>query len=205
VTRSSLPTVIGASDAGFQDLDGTGEPRARPDEGYVGQPDQIRVGEVGVSSARESVELSTNVAPVSAVGRPQSGEGVKTRQPRRIPAIPDALATVAHAGPTADQQSSSSIHGEASMNFVRNPLSTDVTDYSLSGPEFPGQGGTTSDQGGMGHVSGNLASGGATAPQGGTSGDLSRTNELLQQLIDAVRKQRGSSLPPGGPSVYPDR
>jgi hypothetical protein len=44
-----------------------------------------------------------------------------------------------------------------------------------------------------------------TSPQDGVSIDLSKTNELLQQLIDAVRKQRGSSLPIGGPSVYPDR
>jgi hypothetical protein len=35
--------------------------------------------------------------------------------------------------------------------------------------------------------------------------DLSKTNELLQQLLDAVRKQRGASLPPGGLPVYPDR
>ncbi len=40
---------------------------------------------------------------------------------------------------------------------------------------------------------------------GGAAVDLSRTNELLQQLLDAVRRQRVGSLPAGGPSVYADR
>ena len=96
-------------------------------------------------------------------------------------------------------------HAEVSMSFVRNPLSSGFRSDSLSGSTFSGPGDSTSNPGGFGRSLDNPASAGSTTPQGGASGDLSRTNELLQQLIDAVRKQRGPSLPPGGPSVYSDR
>ena len=48
----------------------------------------------------------------------------------------------------------------------------------------------------------------AAAGSGGATMDLSKTNELLQQLVDAVRKQldtNGTPLPTGGPSVYAER
>ena len=91
------------------------------------------------------------------------------------------------------------------MSFVRNPLSTGFRDLSPSGPGPRDQGGPAPDRGGIGSDSVDAAPGGSASPPGGSTVDLSRTNELLQQLIDAVRKQRGSSLPPGGPPVYPDR
>jgi hypothetical protein len=207
--RSSPTASDGAGNEGLQDLGGAGEPPSRPDArsavGYTGQPDTIGVGEGGLPSGRESADVSAKVAAVSAVGRAQGGQGVKTPESRKTSAMRDALASVAQPVPMADRQSGSSIPGEASNNFVRNPLSTELRDFSLSGPAYPGQGGPASDQSGIGNGSGDPASGGASSPQSGPSGDLSRTNELLQQLIDAVRKQRGSSLPTGGPSVYPDR
>ena len=48
----------------------------------------------------------------------------------------------------------------------------------------------------------------AAAGGGGATMDLSKTNELLQQLVDAVRKQRDANsapLPTGGPAVYAER
>ena len=47
--------------------------------------------------------------------------------------------------------------------------------------------------------------GGASMPQGGGTVDLSKTNELLRQLVDVVKKQGDVSLPVGGQSVYPVR
>ena len=50
--------------------------------------------------------------------------------------------------------------------------------------------------------------GGGAGASGGAGLDLSRTNDLLQQLLDAVRKPAtggGTSLPTGGPSVSADR
>jgi hypothetical protein len=53
--------------------------------------------------------------------------------------------------------------------------------------------------------SGEPSIGSAAIPPGGGTLDLSKTNELLRQLVDAVKKQRDASLPVGGQSVYPDR
>jgi hypothetical protein len=209
VNRASPATIIPASREGFQDLKGAGDPQTRPDAGsvvgYADQSNTIRAGEVGRPSGSESVDVSAKVSAVSAVGRLQAGEDVKTTESRKTATILDSLARVIDSGPQIDQQSGSSIHGEPSINFVRSPLSTGLRDFSLSGPAFPIQGGPATDQGGIGKGPSDPASGGTSAPQGGASGELSKTNELLQQLIDAVRKQRGSSLPPGGHSVYPDR
>jgi hypothetical protein len=88
---------------------------------------------------------------------------------------------------------------------VRNPRSDDLRNdsWSMSGG---------SDKGSVDLGSGSLESGPTEASSGfsasaseGGSIDLSKTNELLQQLVDAVRKQQSSSLPIGGPLVYADR
>jgi hypothetical protein len=202
-TRSLPTSEIHVENGGSHDLGGVGEPESRRDlgsaSGNTGRPAPIRIGGSGLPSDRVDTEVS---AKVSAVGSPRSGEGGKPpQQSRTVAAVQNSIARLDSSGPMADHPSSPSNHGEASMSFVRNPLSSGLADFSMSGPALPDQGGSASDQGGLG----NPASGGSTSPPVGNSGDLSRTNELLQQLIDAVRKQRGSSLPTGGPSVYPDR
>ncbi len=210
VARSSTSPTVRVSSGGSLDPGGVGDHGARPDAGSAvrnaGQPDPIQVVGVGRHSDHDGVDAPVKGTAVPAFGLPGFGESVKTPpESRAVAAVQDAFARVAHSGSMADHQSGSSVHAEPSMSFVRNPLSSELKDFSLSGPALPGQGGSASDQGGIGKGPGEPASGGATSPQGEASGDLSRTNELLQQLIDAVRKQRGSSLPPGGPSVYPDR
>ena len=79
--------------------------------------------------------------------------------------------------------------------------------FSMAPQDFPGTGGMGGGldptEGGMGP--GEPSFGGAAMPQGGGTLDLSRTNELLRQLLDAVKKQRDASLPVGGQSVYPGR
>jgi hypothetical protein len=47
--------------------------------------------------------------------------------------------------------------------------------------------------------------GGSAMPQGGGTIDLTKTNELLRQLVDLVKQRRDASLPVGGQSVYPGR
>lgn len=193
-------------DGGVLDPGGLGETQARADAGSAdrpaGQPDPIREGGVRPSLDRSGAEVS---AKVSAVGCPRS-EGLDQPQGSgNGGGGRPASVGIARSAPTGDRLSASSIQAEPSMSLVRNPLSSEFRDFSLSGPTAPVQGGPVPDQGGMGRGPVDLTSGASSSPQGGTSIDLSRTNELLQQLIDAVRKQRGSSLPPGGPSVYPDR
>jgi hypothetical protein len=92
------------------------------------------------------------------------------------------------------------------MNFVRNPRSADMRNFAMmSSSAGPETGKSGLDLGALGigpaEVSGGVSSSGSEAG----AGDLSKTNELLQELVDAVRKQRSSSLPVGGPLVYADR
>ena len=97
--------------------------------------------------------------------------------------------------------SDSSSPAGPSMNLVRNPLSTDLMNSAMAGSSTGGQGPASSNPGGLAQAT----PGGSPSLQDQGPGDLSKTNELLQQLLDAVRKQRGSSLPAGGPAVYSDR
>ncbi len=112
---------------------------------------------------------------------------------------------VSSPGMTVGHQTSSPAHAEPSTNFVRNPLSADLRNSSIAS-SAPTEGGTSpAGQGGLGRNSGEDLFGATSASHDGASLDLSKTNELLQQLVDAVRMQSGSCLPNGGPSVYPDR
>ncbi len=88
---------------------------------------------------------------------------------------------------------------------VRGPLTAGLRDLSMASPDFPGARRAEAVPGGIGSAPAGAGFGETSGPQGGASIDLSKTNELLQQLVDAVRKQRGGPLPAGGPSVYPDR
>jgi hypothetical protein len=211
--RSSLSTTVPASSGSLHGFDGIAESQARPDAGpevvHAGQPEPPFAVGVERPSDRPGARVSAKVAAVSSLGLPQDTEGLKVSGLPVMTTGPNLLAGVAPSGSSADSPSRSSNPAESSMTFVRNPLSSGLRNFAISGPTLPGQGDSTSDPGGIGKGPGDPASGGPTtasaSPQAGGSGDLSRTNELLQQLIDAVRKQRGSSLPPGGPSVYPDR
>jgi hypothetical protein len=104
----------------------------------------------------------------------------------------------------ADARPDRATTGEPSAGFVRNPASIDLKTLSQAAPGQSAQVGSAFR---AGYGPGSVDSGpsGSATPQGGPAVDLSRTNELLQQLIDAVRKPRGGSLPPGGASVYPER
>ena len=95
--------------------------------------------------------------------------------------------------------------GDGPIPMVRNPLSADPGRFAMAGPAPASQNGPASIRSGIGAGPVDPASGSLGSPQGGTTVDLTRTNELLQQLLDAVRKQRSSSLPSGGRSVYPER
>ncbi len=73
-----------------------------------------------------------------------------------------------------------------------------------NGPAMGSHDGATSGS----DISGFPAMGSNSGGDGGSAMDLSKTNELLQQIVDAVRKQQGGSgtpLPASGPSVYAER
>lgn len=171
----------------------------------AGHLDSIRRADVGHPKVDASVAARISAAIQPASDPTRRGEDSRTPTAARNDGGQDVFTRASHPSPGDDRSSDSSVHGGPTMHFVRNPLSSGFRDHSLSGPSLPEQGGSASDQGWSEASSSDLAPGQSTPPQGGGSVDLSRTNELLQQLIDAVRKQRGSSLPSGGPSVYPDR
>jgi len=94
---------------------------------------------------------------------------------------------------------------------VRASLAIGPRDLSRPRSGLSGDsGGTAPDFGGFGFNSGGDAPGpsgssGSAAPPVGGPIDLSKTNELLQQLLEAVRGQRETTLPAGGSSVYSGR
>jgi hypothetical protein len=88
---------------------------------------------------------------------------------------------------------------------VRNPLSEDLRNFSMANLSGTESGGLASSLGASDHGEAEASVGQSPSISEGGSVDLTRTNDLLQQLIDAVRKQRGATVPVGGSSVYPDR
>ncbi len=96
---------------------------------------------------------------------------------------------------------------EASTITVRNFRSDDLKKLALASPSPTRGGGAPSDsgQGGPASPDRGFDAAASSQAQGAGAVDLSRTNELLQQLIDAVRRQGGPSMPAGGPAVYPGR
>jgi hypothetical protein len=108
-------------------------------------------------------------------------------------------------GLSVEKPGNPAIPAEPFMTSVRNPLSSELRNISMTSPTMAAGIGASSGPDRIESSPGRDAFGAAASSQAGASVDLSRTNELLQQLVEAVRKQRGSSLPTGGPSVYPDR
>jgi hypothetical protein len=88
---------------------------------------------------------------------------------------------------------------------VRNPLSEDLRNFSMVNLSGSESGDPASSLGASDHGKAEASAGQSPSMSEGGAVDLTRTNDLLQQLIDAVRKQRSSSVPVGGSSVYPDR
>jgi hypothetical protein len=156
----------------------------------------------------------------SSAGRPRAPiahTASSADQPRpsdRVTVLPESQhsvdiqrngAGVSSLGMAVGHQTSSPAHAEPSTKVVRNPLSADLKNSSMAGSAPTEEGASLPGHGGSGRNSGEDLFGATSASHEGASLDLSKTNELLQQLVDAVSKQSGSCLPIGGPSVYPDR
>ena len=143
----------------------------------------------------------------AAVGDlPREGPGVKTsRETSDFPGHQGFGAGASSPGVTPGNDPNPADPARSPSTFVRNPLSSELRSLSLASSAPTGETSRSSDRDGKGRGSLEDSFGQAASSQGAASIDLSKTNELLQQLIDAVRKQRGSSLPVGGPSVYSDR
>ena len=189
---------------GISPSQGDRNPRHRESgaaEGIVPQSDSIRAG--------AKVEHPAFSAPsrTLAVDLPQESEGAsRTSESQHSIDVPDLGPSASGSGTTLDRPHTMAGRIESPMSFIRNPLSADLRNRSMASPALPeSRGNPSSHGGGMGISADQNAFGSTTSPQGGSSIDLSKTNELLQQLVDAVRKQRGSSLPIGGPSVSSDR
>ena len=153
-------------------------------------------------SADDEVGLAPRVA---IVGRSQGGAALSDSLGSVGPVSgPDPIAGVSPASTTAGVRSDRATTGGPSPEFVRNPASSDLRAMSQAGPGQSAQVGSAL-RAGYGQSTVDPGPDGSASPQGGPAVDLSRTNELLQQLIDAVRKPRGGSLPLGGASIYPER
>ncbi len=96
---------------------------------------------------------------------------------------------------------------EAPMTTVQSPRLDELRGLALASPDPTRAGGASGEPGKGGPASPDRGFDAAASSQsqGGAPIDLSRTNELLQQLIDAVRRQGGPSMPSGGPAAYPGR
>ena len=103
------------------------------------------------------------------------------------------------------QSSASQTPVAASQNLVRNPLSPEFRSFSMANPAPHETMAAAGDEGSTQRGARDEGFGAVLAAQDSSSLDLSKTNELLQQLVDVVRKQASSSLPISGPSMYPDR
>jgi hypothetical protein len=172
----------------------------------------IRVMTGSDASITNGVESSAG-GPRDPIARTASSAN-QPRASNRVTGLPESRHSVdverngvgvSSAGMTAGHQTSSPVHAEPSTNFVRNPLSADLRNSSMASSSPTEEGTSLPGHGGSGRNSGEDLFGATSASQEGGSLDLSKTNELLQQLVDAVSKQSGSCLPIGGPSVYPDR
>ncbi len=105
-----------------------------------------------------------------------------------------------------DAEPASAPGREATPTAIRAPRSDDLRNLAMASPGPSRAGGGSADPGPGGPAGIDREFGAAaSAAGGGASVDLSRTNDLLQQLLDAVRRSGGPSMPPGGPSVYPGR
>ncbi len=192
-----------ASSPGFSQPGLVNDPRQRPTgtgDGIDPRPGPIRGG--AAVEAPSSLVSSRTVN----VDLPREPDGAShSSGPQRSTDEPgNGAGRVGH-GMMGDRPQAVDRRSESSTIFVRNPLSADLRNASMASPDFPESGGGQAGQGGPGKGPDQNVLTAMTASQGGPSIDLSKTNELLQQLIDAVRKQRPSSLPIGGPSAYPDR
>jgi hypothetical protein len=176
---------------------------SQPTIGSVARSISMHDGGREPTVAHLGLSVPSSVAAGDLLREPTGGQASSDATHRvELPGIGPGLSG---AGMRVDQLSASAIHADPSTNVVRNPLSAELRNFSMASAAQPEHGGMAQGQGGIGTSPGENSFGATTSSQGGASIDLSKTNELLQQLVDAVRKQRGSSLPVGGPSVYPDR
>ena len=186
-----------------------GEHRHHPGDGlalgFAARSELASVGGAEPPGERTAIHPALLADAVGPVDLPRERGGSNTTpDSRNLLKDRGDGAKVSHSGIIIGHRLNPAISAEPLMSLVRNPLSSDLRDFSMARPLPEGGSGTSSERAGM-RNSGENAFGQANSQHGGTPVDLSKTNELLQQLIDVVRKQRGSSLTIGGPSVYTDR
>ena len=180
-----------------------GDPPPQDEAGPTRRPDSVGVSGEESRPARSGNTSSSKAIAVDLPREPGVAEA--TTGSRERPGLAGSGAVVSTSAIAVDHGPRTASHAEPSATVVRNPLSADLKNLSLAGSPSSEASGLSPGRGGTGRESVDDSFGQATSSQGGTAVDLSKTNELLQQLIDAVRKQRGSSLPIGGPPAYPER
>jgi len=199
----------GIESGGARETGGVVEPEQRYHPGLAlvasVRSDPIQANDPVRSIDRAETRVAPRVSAVSTIGELDRGQGVSPPESRSSANPVAAMARSGFSSPLIEPVLGSPKSDQPLMTFVRNPLSSGFADFSESSQGSPAPGESAPGQAGFGQGAGFSSTGGASSPQAGTSTDLSRTNELLQQLLDAVRKQQVSYLPSGGPSVYPDR
>jgi hypothetical protein len=188
---------------GLVALGSAGDNHPRPEPGLALRSDATSVVGEEPHTKLKGSSLSSKVTLVDLP--PESGGLKTTKELRTLSDLHVVGARASRSEFTVDHESSSASHAGPSAISVRNPLSSDLRNISLASSALTEGTRNLSDHGGKRRGFLDDSSDRTTSPRDGTSIDLSKTNELLQQLIDAVRKQRDSSLPIGGPSVYPGR
>ena len=184
--------------------------RARPLHSETGSPGgftprQDFSNSSGMESSSDRSRVSST-SKVATINLPREPKGVTTiQEPRHSVEVQRMGMGISSPGKSVDHETDSSNQAEPSTNLVRNPLSAELRNFSLANPAPPENGSALAGQDGMKSSAGETAFGAMSWSPEGSSIDLSKTNELLQQLLDAVRKQSSSFLPISGPSAYLNR
>jgi hypothetical protein len=204
ISASDLPSHLGP--APLEARAGEENPIRSEANLATGDPHENQYSSSGETKSPADASMRSVHLKAATVDLPQESKGVTTLS-RSRPSIGIKEAGVGVSSPPSevDSRTDSTAHAEPSMNFVRSPLSADLRNHSMASPSLPEGGAPPDGQGGSGRSPAEDRFDTTSSSHEGASIDLSKTNELLQQLVDAVRNQGGSFLPTGSPSVYPGR
>lgn len=174
-------------------------PTVEPPRLGVGAADRVDLPRPPVDSSRDLADAGSGPSP----DRPTLA---------RLPGLglfgPTAREDLAAAGRSADFADAGPADPAPTID-LRGRFGGESAGFGLFGGETSRPTGLDSMSVGRPSVDGSWGPGGASSLGAAESspglGDLSKTNDLLQQLLDAFRRQRGAPLPPSGGSIVADR
>ncbi len=170
-------------------------------------------GGLGGELANNPASSSTTNSSASGPIEPQSSSGPDGGASSPMPQGTTPVSSIAGSSSGRTNINPSVGGGSTALNHgVRGRMPAAMSSLAMASPgtpngPLPGSRDESPFAAAGGDISGFTSMGSNNSGDGGAT-DLSKTNELLQQIVDAVRKQQsggGTPLPAGGPSVYAER